>query len=100
MWTRNDGSLLPPDGQFAPGICDSLGALRRTVVGFKRRSWPTGGEVKEEHGQTHLLPPTLVGEGSRTAFPLPLYCMYVHYIYPELCFIHYHFRSGKGARPL
>jgi Heterokaryon incompatibility protein (HET) len=24
----------------------------------------------------------------------------MYYIYPDLCFIHYHFRSGKGARPL
>src|SRR5437762_2773760 len=22
MWTRNDGLPLPPDGHFAPGICD------------------------------------------------------------------------------
>ena len=26
--------------------------------------------------------------------------IYIHYIHPELCFVHYHFRSGKGARPL
>lgn len=26
--------------------------------------------------------------------------IYIHYIIPELCFVPYHFRSGKGARPL
>jgi hypothetical protein len=24
-WTRNDGSLLPRDGQFARGMCDKVG---------------------------------------------------------------------------
>lgn len=26
--------------------------------------------------------------------------IYIYYIHPELCFVPYHFRSGKGARPL
>ena len=42
------------------------------------------------------------GLGSRQSSQLPFWMwdIYIFYICPELCCVHYHFRSGKRARPL